>query len=79
MARYLSTQYPNKTISHQCDKKEDQNKKTDNDSKHKDKDNNTAGTASAHVGEVTTRGDSTPPSYASSIGAHVLEVAEHKF
>ena len=50
MARYLSTQYSNKTIGRQRDKKEDENRKKGSDSKPKDKDNNTTGTAGAHVG-----------------------------
>ena len=78
MARYRSTQYPNKTIGHQHDKKEDKNGKKGNGSKPEDKDNNTTGTADENIGEVTTPGDSTAPSNRSSIGAHVLEVAKHK-
>ena len=79
MAKYLSTQYPNKTIGHQRDKKGDNNGKKGNDSKPEDKDNNTTGTAGAHVGEVTTPEDSTAPSNGSSIGDHISEVVDHKF
>ena len=77
MARYLSTQYPNKTIGHQSDKKGDKNRKKVDDSKPENKDNNITGTAGAHIGEVTTPEDSTAPSDVSSIDAHVLEVAKH--
>ena len=59
MTRYLSLQYPNKTIGHQSDKKGDTNGKKGNDSKPEDKDNSTIGTACAHVGEVTTLENST--------------------
>ena len=74
MARYLSTQYLNKTIGHQRDEKRDKNGKKGNDSKPEDKDNNTTGTTGAHIGEVTTPEDFTAPSDGSSIGAHVAEV-----
>ena len=50
MARYLSTQYPNKNTSHQRKgKKGDINGKKGDDPKSEDKDSNTAGTAGAHV------------------------------
>ena len=79
MARYLSTQYPNKTIGHQHNKKGDENGKKGDDSKPGDKNNNTSGTAGVHIGEVTTPEDSIAPSNGSSIGAYVLEVVKHKF
>ena len=78
MARYLSTQYPNKTIGHQRDKKEGMNRKKGHAFKPEDKDNNAIGTVGAHIGEVTTLEDHTAPSNESSIGAHVSEVAKHK-
>ena len=54
MTRYLSTQYLNKNIVHQCSgKEEDKNGKKGDDSKPEDKDNNTTGTVGAHVVEVT--------------------------
>ena len=76
-ARYLSTQYPNKTISHQH-KKRDKNGKKGDYSKPENKDNNTKGTAGVHTGEVTTSEDPTIPSNKPSIDAHVLKVAKHK-
>ena len=79
MAWYLLTQYPNKTIGHQLDKKGDNNGKKGNDSKPEDKDNNTIGTVGAHIGEVTTPEDSIALNNGSSISAYVLEVAKHKF
>ena len=79
MARYLSPQYPNKTIGHQRDERGYKNGKKGDDSKPENKDNNTTGNASAHIGKVTTPEDSTAPSNRSSIGAHFLEVTKHKF
>ena len=60
MARYMSTQYPNKNPGHQRGgKKGDINRKQGDDPKYKDKDNNATGTADAHVGDVTAPRDST--------------------
>ena len=80
MARYISTQYPNKNLGHQRDgKKGDNNGKKGDDLKSEDKDNNATGTVGAHVGDVTTPEDSTALSDESSIGVHVSEVAKHIF
>ena len=74
MARYLSTQYPNKNSIHQHrGKKEDRNGKKGDRPKSEDKDNNTTGTAGAHIGDTTTPEDSILSSGGASIGAHVLE------
>ena len=51
----MSTQYPNKNPGYQRNGKTgNKNRKKGDDSKPKDKDNNTTCTASAHIGEVTT-------------------------
>ena len=51
--------------------------KKDNDNKSEDKDNNTAGTTGAHVGEVTSDKDKTvAPSNSSSIGVHISDVTK---
>ena len=77
MARYLSAMSSIKSANNPRDnKKEDKNGKKDNEPKSEDKDNNTIGTAGAHVGETTTPKDSNAPSDGSSIGAHVSEVDE---
>ena len=73
------TQHPNKSPGHQRNsKKRDKNGKKRDDSKPEDNDNNTPGTADAHVGEGTTPADSITPSNGFSIGAHILEVTKHK-
>ena len=59
--------------------KGDNNGKNGDDSKPKDKDNNTIGTAGAHVGKFTAPKAFTAPSDGSTISAHVSKVAEHKF
>ena len=75
MARYMSTQYPNKNSGHQqTDKKGDINRKKRDDLKSEDNDNNTTGFSGAHVGDATTPEDSTASSGEASTGAHVLEV-----
>ena len=79
MARYLLTQYPNKTIGRQRNKKGDRNGKKGDDPRPEDKDNNTTGTVDAYIGKVITPEDSTTSSNGSSISAHVSEVAKHKF
>ena len=72
MARYLSTQYPNnKPTNQRAGKKGD--KRKEDDSKSKDKDSNTGGTAGAHVEDTTTNEGTTAPSGEASLGAHVLE------
>ena len=48
-------------------------KKKGDDSKSEDKDSNTGSTAGAHVEDTTTTEESTAPSRAPSIGAHVSE------
>ena len=74
MARYLSTQYPNKNSANQRKgKKGDRNGKKEDDPKSEDKGNNTTGTAGAHVGDTITTEDSNAFSGGASIGAHVLE------
>ena len=74
MARYLSTQYPNKNSANQRNgKKGDRNGKKGDDSKSKDKDNNTTGTAGTHVGDTTPSEESTAPSGGASVDAHVSE------
>ena len=76
MARYLSTQYPNKNSTNQHkDKKGDRNKKGD-DLKPEDKDSNFAGTTGAHVGDTTPHKESNVSSGGTSIGAYVLEAHE---
>ena len=73
----MSTQYPSKNSSHQQkDKKGNRNEKKEDDSRSRDKDNNTTGTAGAHVGDVTTPKNSTAPSREVSIDIHVLEATE---
>ena len=53
MVRYLSTQYPNKNSANQCQgKKGDTSGKKGDDQKSENKDNNTAGSAGAHVGDT---------------------------
>ena len=75
MARYMSTQYPNKISGRQRKgKKGDINGKKGNNSKFKDKDSNTAGTAGAHIGDTTTPEESTAHSGGASISGHILEV-----
>ena len=74
MARYLSSQYPNKNSAPQREgKKEDRNRKKGDDPKAGDKDNNTTGTAGAHDWDTTTPEDSNASSGGASKGAHVLE------
>ena len=77
MTRYMLIQYPNKNQGHQRNsKKKDINRKKEDDPKSQDKDNNTTGTACAHVKDVTMPEDSIAPSGGSIIGAHVLGVAK---
>ena len=74
MARYLSTQYPNKNSAYQRKiKKGDRNGKKGDDHKSKDKDNINTGTVGAHVRDTTRTKYSTVSSRGASIGAHVLE------
>ena len=74
MARYLSTQYPNKNSTNQRQgKKGDRNEKKRNDPKSEDKVSNTTGTSGVHVGDTTTPEESTLPSGGASIGTYVLE------
>ena len=78
MARYLSTQYPNKNSANQRKgKKEDRSGKKENDLKSEDKDSNTADTAGIYVEVTTPSEESTASSRKASIGAHVLEANEH--
>ena len=73
----MSTQYPSKNPGHQRkDKNDDRNGKKGDDPKSENKDNNTTGTASAHVGDVATPEDSTTHSRGASIDALVSEVTE---
>ena len=76
MARYMSTQYPNKNSFHQHKDKEGIETERRNDPKSEDKDNNTTSTAGAHVGDTTTPEDSNASSGGTSIGAHVSEATE---
>ena len=77
MARYLSTQYPNKNSTNQCNsKKGDKIGKKGDDPKSKKKDSNTAGTAGAHIEDTTLHGESTTSSGGVRIGAHVLKTNE---
>ena len=74
MARYLSTQYPNKNYAHQRKgKKGNRNGKKGDGPKSEDNDNNITGTVGAHDGDTTTPEDSTASSRSASIGAHGLE------
>ena len=68
MARYLSTQYPNKNSA--------RNRKKGDDWKSEDKDINTTGTVGAHIGDTTPPEEFTAPSRGASIGAHVFEPTE---
>ena len=61
MARYLLTQYNNKVPNNPRYKKGDRNSKKGEDSKTKDSNTTTSGTASAHI-EGTTPQDLTAPS-----------------
>ena len=70
MARYLSTQYPNKNYANQRDGKKGERR--GNDPKSEDKDSNTTGTAGAHVGDTTPDEESTAPSGEANISAHIL-------
>ena len=73
----MSTQYPSKnSADQQKGKKGDRNKKKGDDPKSKDKDNNTTGTAGAHIGNNTTPEDSNASNGGASIGAHVSEATE---
>ena len=74
-ARYLSTQYPNIKPANQR-KGNKGNKRTGDDTKSEDKDSNTDGTASVHVGDTTPPEESTASSGGASLGAHVLEANE---
>ena len=77
MARYLSTQYPNKNSANQRnDKKGDRSVKKGNDPKFEDKNSNTAGSTDIHVGDTTPPEESTASSRGASIGAHILEAIE---
>ena len=78
MARYLSTQYNNKSTNNPRDKKRGRNPKKSEDSKPEDSDTTTSGTAGAHI-EGTTPQDSTAPSEVASIGAHVSETSQRTF
>ena len=74
MARYMSIKYPGKNSVHQRKGKQgDKNRKKGDDPKSKDKDNNVAGVAGAHVRDDTIPEDSTARS---SIGAHVSEATK---
>ena len=77
MARYISTQYPNKNSANQRKgKKRDRSGKKGDDPKSEDKDSNTAGAAGVHVGDTTPHEMSTVSSGGACIGAHVLEANE---
>ena len=78
MARYLSTQYNNKSTNNPRNKKGRRNPKKSEDSKPEDSDTTTSGTAGAHI-EGTTPQDSTAPSEVASIGAHVSETSQRTF
>ena len=71
MARYISTQYANNKPANQRNGKGDKDK--GDDPKSEDKNSNTHDTVGAHVEDTTTTEESTTPSGAASIGAHVLE------
>ena len=74
MARYLSTQYPNKNFTNEHnDKKGDRSGKKGDDLKSEDKDSNTGGTSGAHVGDTISAEESTTPSGGASTDSHVLE------
>ena len=79
MATYLSTQYNNKVPNNPRNKRGDRNSKKGDDGKSKVSNTTTTGTASAHIGEVTTPQDSTPPSKGASIDAHASEIAQPVF
>ena len=70
MARYLSTQYPNKYSANQREgKKGNRNGKKGDDPKYEDKDSNTTGTAGAQVEDTPLPPEeSTAPSRGASIG-----------
>jgi len=77
MARYLSTQYPNKNSANQRDgKKGDRSGKKGDDQKSEDKDSNTGATTGAHVGNTTPPDESTAPSRGASMDAHISEANE---
>ena len=78
MARYLSTQYNNRIPNNPRNKRWDRNSKKGDDFKSNDSYTTTTGTASAHVGEVTTPQE-TAPREGASIGAHVSEIIEPAF
>ena len=78
MARYLSTQYNNKSTNNPRDKKGGRNPKKSEDGKPEDSNTTTSGTAGAHI-EGTTPQDSTAPSEGASIGAHVSETSKQTF
>ena len=52
----------------------DRSRKKGDDPKAEDKDNNTASSTGAHIGDATAAEEFTGPSGGDSIGAHVLEV-----
>ena len=81
MARYLSTQYPNKISTNQCDgNKGKRSGKKGDDPKSEDKYSNTTDTIGAHVRDTKLAEESIGPSTPSggaSISAHVLEANEN--
>ena len=76
MARYLLSTYSIKSANNPRYKKGDKNGKKGDEPKSEDKDNNTSGTACAHIGETATPKDSSAPSNGSSISAHASEVED---
>ena len=78
MARYLLTQYNNKSTNNPRNKKGGRNLKKSEDSKPEDSNTTTSGTTGAHI-EGTTPQDSTAPSEGASIGAHVSETSQRTF
>ena len=75
IARYLSTQYPNKNSIYQRNDKKGDKKKGD-DWKSEDKESNTDSTAGVHVGNTTPLEESTASNGGASVGAHNLEANE---
>ena len=69
IARYLSTQHPNKPTHQRDDKNGDE--KNGDDPKSKDKNSNTGDTTGVHVQDTTTPEESTAPNRGASIGTHV--------
>ena len=75
MARYLSTQYPNKKPANQPNGSKRDKKKGDTP-KCNNKDSNKGGTANAHVEDTTTTEKSIAPSKGANRPSHFLETNE---